>query len=335
MWTTTEARAAVDDESGHQRGWGTVCGMARAPAPLPRGLDAGFTVAQGRSQGVTRARTRSGDLVAPTSGVRIPGELMVADSMVEAFRARCRAFALVLPEPWAYSHLTAARLLGLPVAQFWSPEEPLHVVRPTWLSAVRRRGTVHHRGLEHRGVVTRHGLPLTGPADTWCDVAAGLSLEERVVLGDATVNEESSGIPLADLTEAVTRRARETGVRALREALPLVRTHSLSRRESLVRLAMHRRGLPEPELNVDVLDGLGGWLARPDFVWRRQRVIAEYDGEQHRQDLRQWRRDHVIRADLVAEGWRVHTFIDADLSRPAALDRRIEAIAHDLGVTPT
>ena len=43
----------------------------------------------------------------------------------------------------------------------------------------------------------------------------------------------------------------------------------------------HRAGFPEPELNAPVRDAHGGWLLEGDFVWRRQRVIGEYQGADH------------------------------------------------------
>ena len=43
----------------------------------------------------------------------------------------------------------------------------------------------------------------------------------------------------------------------------------------------HRAGFPEPELNVPVRDAHGGWLLDGDFVWRKQRVIGEYQGADH------------------------------------------------------
>lgn len=304
--------------------------MVRRPAPLPEGLTPLFTVGQGIEQGMSHGRLQRGDLVAPTSGVRTARG---GEPALDALLARCQAFALALPEPWAYSHTTAARLLGLPLATPWTDREPLPVIRPTNLAMVRRRGTVHHRGLERRRVVTRQGLPVIAPADTWCDLAGSLSLTERVVLADATVN-TWSGVPLDQLITAVARRDGERGVRALREALALVRTRSRSRTESLIRLALAAAGLPEPELNADIHDAQGGWVACSDFVWRRQRVLAEYDGDHHREQ-RQWRRDHIVRADLIAEGWRVHVFTATDLGRPAALHRRVAALATDLGVVPT
>jgi hypothetical protein len=125
---------------------------------------------------------RASDLAAPTSSVRVPS----ADEPTVASRAH--AFALALPSDTAFSHLTAARLLGPPTPRPWVPAESL-----------------------------------------W--------------------------------------------------------------------------GLPEPELNIDLYAACGRWLARPDFVWRRQRVVGEYDGDQHRTDRSAWQYERERRAGLEDEGW--------------------------------
>jgi very-short-patch-repair endonuclease len=73
----------------------------------------------------------------------------------------------------------------------------------------------------------------------------------------------------------------------------------------LVRLAIVEVGLPEPEVNVNIVDSNGMFLGRGDLVYRRWRVIVEYDGDQHRTDTRQF--DHDVRRleDFAADGWRV------------------------------
>jgi hypothetical protein len=297
--------------------------MSRPPSPIPSRLgDGAFTVRQGASAGLTRRRMRGSDLVRITHGVRVstpPAELM--DKAV--------AYALALPEPIAFSHSTAARLHGLPLGRDWVPSEPLDVMRPTEASRLRRTGVVFHRGLETRATVVHKGLLITSAEDTWCDLAAALSLDERVILADAVVN-AWNGVPLDHLVEAVGRRVGQRGVRLMREALLLVRTRSRSRMETVARLAFLRGGLPEPELNCTIFDSAGEWLSCPDFVWRRKKVAAEYDGEHHRLDKRQWRSDHARRRAVVGDGWRLHVITADDFAGPVRTERLVDAIATDL-----
>lgn len=77
--------------------------------------------------------------------------------------------------------------------------------------------------------------------------------------------------------------------------------------ESLARLVFVLGGLPEPELNGDVHDEHGQWLARGDFVWRSHRLIVEYQSEFH---ANRREADEERRRLLEAAGYRV-VFITA------------------------
>jgi len=62
--------------------------------------------------------------------------------------------------------------------------------------------------------------------------------------------------------------------------------------------------LPEPELNVVITDSNSGqWLSNSDFVWREQKVVAEFDGDHHRTDRRQWQNDVARCQNLQDDGW--------------------------------
>lgn len=298
--------------------------MSRPSGALPEPLlNRAFTVSDGMSRGLSRERLRGRDLVCPTTAVRSARPPQTVAQLAAAY-------AEVLPPAWAFSHLTAARLLGWPTARPWRPTEPLHVIRSLDAAQLRRRGVVFHRGLELRELVLCNDLPVVAPAETWCDQAPQEPLDERVVLGDAAVN-AWTGIPFTTLEAAVQARAGRRSVRALREAIPLIRPRSRSARETLTRLAFHRAGLPEPELNAVIVDEAGGWLSESDFVWRRERVVAEYDGDHHRTDVRQWRRDHARRRALVDNGWRLHILVADDLAGPMRITRMVDGIARDLG----
>jgi hypothetical protein len=55
----------------------------------------------------------------------------------------------------------------------------------------------------------------------------------------------------------------------------LIRPGAESRPETLVRLAVAGAGRPEPEVNVDIVDGSGRFLGRGDLVHRGWKVIVE------------------------------------------------------------
>ena len=124
---------------------------------------------------------RNNGLSRPARDVRRLGPTAGLAQLAEATR-------LVLPLGSAFSHLTAARLFGLPVPGRWVPAEPLDVMNVTAAAKIRRAGCDGHRGLESRRVVERNGLRVVSPEDTWCDLAAtgALDLDELIVLGAGT-----------------------------------------------------------------------------------------------------------------------------------------------------
>ena len=71
----------------------------------------------------------------------------------------------------------------------------------------------------------------------------------------------------------------------------------------MLRLALIRAGLPEPKVNAPIVDARGREIAIGDLVYPAQKVLVEYDGEQHRTDDRQYARDVVRLNNLAAEGW--------------------------------
>jgi hypothetical protein len=230
--------------------------------------------------------------------VRRPGPAESLSQLAEALK-------LALPDGTAFSHITAARLLGLPVPRRRTANEPLHVMNITTAPKVRRAGCVGHRGLESRHVVTRRNLRVVSPEDTWCDLAAvaALNLDDLIVLGDEIIHYRR-GISTAKLAAAVGRREGGRGRRLMTEALPHLRARSNSPMETRARLLFLRGGLPEPELNVVINDtDSGQWLSDSDFVWREQRVVAEFDGDHHRTDRQQWQNDVARCQNLQDDGW--------------------------------
>lgn len=275
------------------------------PATLPaRLVGRPFTVGQGRSAGVSRQRMRAPDLLAPYRGVRCGPRLDPASLL--------HATQLVLPETAAFSHGTALWVLGLPVRADLA-FGPVHITVPLAAPRPRIRGVKAHRSATLPAVTDVRGLRVVAAESAWSALGRSLTRDELVVLGDAIAHNGTVG---ADrLAAEVALRRRTPGVPRLREALPEIRAGSASPMETLARLVMLRGGLPEPELNADIVDVVGGWVARGDFVWRVARLVAEYDGEHHRTSARQWRSD-ILRSRVLRDaGWRVEVVTAADVLR--------------------
>ena len=245
------------------------------PAPLPPQLVVRpFTTKEARALGVSPGRLRAADLWTPTSGVR-------SVALPSGLVARARAFAAAAPGEFAFSHVTAAQLLGLPLAYAIEEDCRLHIMSHTPANRMRRLRVVGHRGLESRRVVDVEGLPVVNPADTWADlgeyVGPGkpVGLDDLIIAGDVAARLAGS---VRALTEAVARRVRPRGKVTLTYAIPFLRPRSRSAMETRSRLMVVRAGLPEPELNIDLVSRFGEWLGCGDLVWKEQRVVGEFQG---------------------------------------------------------
>ena len=191
-------------------------------------------------------------------------------------------------------------------------------------------------------VRNRFDFAVADAASTWCQLAEMLGHDDLVAAGDHLVlspgvqdpGDMRPYVSLADLTDRVAALSGR-GVRAARRAIASVRVGAESRPETLVRLALIRAGLPEPELNVDIRASDSSFIGRCDMVYRRWRVIVEYDGDQHRTDTAQYEKD-IGRIDrLIAAGWIVVRIRMRGLHSGAAESvSRVEAALRSRGWRP-
>ena len=311
------------------------------PQPLPLALQGRpFLRREAQQAGVSEPRIRRHGLVHQTRGLWLPGQ-------PESVEEHARAVFPLLPSDAAFSHSTAARLLGLPLPHRLSSSTELHIVTNTATAQRRREGWVGHRGGKSRDIVEVNGLPVVAAADTWCDLgvyAAGrrtlISLTDLVMVGDNVVqriiverNPFATDEELRDplLAERALRhvagvlgaRIRPRGKSVLAQALPALRAGVKSPQESRLRMLAVLTGLPEPEVNVTIFSDDGqAWLAEGDLVWRRRvphtKVVAEYQGEYHA--ARRQRSLDSHRAERLRDhGWTVHEVWAEDLNEA---DRR-------------
>jgi hypothetical protein len=303
--------------------------------PLPDALATGpFSTARARELGLPKMRVHRGDLVHPTHGAH---SLREPVTLAE----RAAAYAAGMPSARAFSHVTAALLLGLPLRaglEAQARDGDLHVMAPTRDGRVQRAGCRGHRGLEIRATTCVDGVQVVGAADTWCDLGelrrGVLGVEDLVVAGDAAVALLDAGsevrVRSAGLTspgvralhQALHSRVRPRGKVMLSQALALVRPRVRSPMETRARLMFVRAGFPEPEVNGVVRDEAGEFVAEADLIWRRQRVIAEYQGQAHA-EIRRRSGDEVRRRQLEALDHTVREIFAEDVHRTS---RRVETL---------
>lgn len=273
-----------------------------------------FHVQTGAARGVGEKRMRGRDLQRPFHGVR-------ADTPLETLRDRCAALGKVLGSHHFYSHHTGAELWRMPLPEV---SKDLHVTAMGARGRIRRPGVV---GWERSGddlpTFTLEGVPVLAPADIWCQLSTHISREWLVAVGDFLISGErtESGrrpplCTLEQLGEAIARHGTRRGSAALRWAIGMLRRPVDSPRESLLRLALIAGGLPEPEVQLEVVTAAG--LRHGDLGYRSAKLIIEYQGDVHRTSRARWLQD-LTRVQLLEDaGYRVILVGADDLSDGAA-----------------
>ncbi len=180
------------------------------------------------------------------------------------------------------------------------------------------------------GVITRNqqvqpdevtrvaGLPVTTLARTAFDLATQLPTGEAVARLDALMRATPFCVEEVLLLAKRYRGAR--GLRRLRTALPFVDAGAASPKETWLRLLLIDAGLPAPETQIPVNEN---WqtVGVLDLGWEGYKVAAEYDGDQHRSDRRQYARDQWRIRKLEALGWIVVRVIAED--KPGDVVKRV------------
>lgn len=272
----------------------------RRPSPLPPQLSSvPFTTADALAAGVTPRRLRSKSLMTPFRGVRVDGGTRA--TLVD----RCKAYAVIMPAGQVFFGPTAAVLSGIPLPMAVERDSRLHVASIDGSRAPRRRGVVGSstsaspRLVDVPGV---HGARMTAPADTWCSLSASLGLDDLIAAGDRLLGLPRPLASFGEIDDARARHGRRPGATRLSLARREIRPNVYSRRETFTRLSIMRAGLPEPEPNGMIVLR-SGRRTRGDLVFRRYRVLVEYEGEQHLFDVDQWTTDVARLNDLIDDSW--------------------------------
>jgi hypothetical protein len=160
------------------------------------------------------------------------------------------------------------------------------------------------------------GLPVTNPVRTAFDLARHLPRGVAVAHLDAL--SAATGLTAAEVMPLIAGHKGARGVRQCQTALSLMDGGAQSPKESWLRLVLVDAGLPRPVTQIRVTDG--HLVAYLDIGWEEPMVALEYDGDQHRNDRRQYVKD-IRRAEIVDRlGWHVIKVINED--RPNVVIKR-------------
>jgi hypothetical protein len=249
------------------------------------------------------------------------------DDAIDA-RERLQLLATALPDDAAFSHGTAAALMGAPMDP---PGRPHVALTPRRVLPQSGDFVVHARRLEPEDVVAHAGLRLTSGEQTFLDLAAGLPPQELVAVGDAFLRH--GRLSPDGLVSRLARADRVRGVVRARACAPLLSPLSMSRPESLMRYWLLTSDLPAPQPQVPVLDRWGRVVAHGDLGYAQWRVLLEYEGRQHATS-EQFGRDIDRYSLMAADGWLVLRFAARHLAGPTVLVRRTRGALLSRGWRP-
>jgi hypothetical protein len=304
------------------------------PRPLPPELGPVFGVKAARALGVSQKRLAGSDLHSEFRGSRsiASAEEPVPDDFFEARYAdllrRCRAYVPVAPAGFRFSHITAARLYGIPL--------PLEFGRRTELDVTvsdsyppRMKGIIGHRTTHQHSSVVRE-LPVLPAEQVWLQLASVLDLDDLIVAGDHLVRRKRPISSLAKLHAAVGEASGVPGIKRARDALLEIRPGTDSPMESRMRLTIVRAGLPEPAIRHTVYFE-GYFVGTPDLAYVRERVALDFDGKLHLTDERVYLDDVERRALFEDADWRYLTITKNHFRVPRSFLARLERLLTERG----
>jgi hypothetical protein len=179
-------------------------------------------------------------------------------------------------------------------------ETQIELVAP---SARPQRGlVVRNESLDEDEATWVKQLPVTTVARTAFDL--GRHLPRRAALARIDALMRATPFSLEDVNLLAKRHRGTRGLRRLKDVLPLVDGGAASPRETWLRLLFIDAGLPTPTTQIPIYDG-GRFVAMLDMGWEEYKVAAEYDGDQHRTDRRQFVKDINRLAETQDLGWHV------------------------------
>jgi len=258
-------------------------------------------LAAGLNDHEVRAALRSKRLVKLGNGIVIPAEML--DGTPET-RHRQRALAVARKsagESRALGGSAAATVLGLPV---WGLDVTRVVFVENGAKKARTRATGAVRvEMDRRppAITDVDGVRVVSAARVVVDLARTAERIPAIAVGDAALHLDlCTADELANELDLITGMA---GAARARRVVAELNGDAESVLESRSRITFVDEGLPVPELQVDLYDAWGNWVARVDFLWRKHGLVGECDGKKKYsgQDGRGRLLYEKYRSDAIAE----------------------------------
>lgn len=270
----------------------------------------------GRSRRELDRDRRAGDLVTVRRGVVSEHDL--PDDARAAHRVLLRAVRMVTGPTWVLSHHSACILWDLPVDA--RGLDRVWLTRPPGPGGHRRPGIMTRScrvGRDEMELVD--GFAVTSLARTAVDMAMECGFATGLMVADAVLGR---GVERRAMSDVVDRARRRHGIGHARAVLAAADARAESPGESLLRAMLIAGGIDVPELQYEIRDESGRFIARVDMAWPGLGVVGEYDGKvKYGSLLRPGQRlDDVVMAEKVREnalralGWQVMRFSADDLA---------------------
>jgi very-short-patch-repair endonuclease len=212
------------------------------------------------------------------------------------------AWRRMLPAHAVFAGRTAAWLHGLEV----EPAQPVEVALPLKSELRPRQGlSVWRCDVDPAEVAIARGIRATTLPRTLLDLCARRPpLEALIALDMACRMRMTWDVPEFSGRPGAARLRRLTGLAAPAES-PM---------ETRLRWLLITAGLPRPEVQVDLHDSRGRFIARADLFYRDARLVIEFDGGNHRERMiGDDRRQNLI----TGAGFRLLRFTSADVYQRA------------------
>lgn len=231
-------------------------------------------------------------------------DIYLSNAVTPSLRTRSTGTFLWSRRRGVLAGLAAAALHG---SRWIDDDEPIELI---WRNPHPPCGVITRNQRIQPDEVTRvSGLPVTTLARTAFDLARLRPIGEAVARIDALMR--ATPFSLEEVLLLAKRYRGARGLRRLRLALPLVDPGAASPKETWLRLLLIDAGLPVPTTQIPVQDN---WrlIALLDMGWEEYKVAAEYDGDHHRTNRKQYARDQSRLRKLEELGWTVIRVIADD-----------------------
>jgi len=206
-----------------------------------------------------------------------------------------------------FSHITAARLWGIPLPLALHGRAGLDVaVVPGRIVPVGAGVRGHRLQVDERDLLQFGRIRVASAARTWCDLGALLSEEELVAVGDFLLWRRRANhlrLTRRDLAVALDRWKGRRGRPVLERCLPTLTDRADSAPQSTMRVRFACAGLLTPEVDCEIYTEAGVFVAMADLGWRKYRLAFDYEGDGHRTDRVQWGKDLKRAPRLDAADW--------------------------------